>query len=313
MQSNGPVRRRFFEALVPLLAVLACLAPTPALADLTVMKLANDGVLLSAGETRVMVDGLVVEPYAVYGGLPAEVIPSFEQAAGPFEGVDLALSTHRHHDHNQPLFACRFLQASRDTLFVSAPQVTDLMREKCREFMTGNPQIRIISPQYGEPVIFEKGGARVSAYLLSHGTGKYARLQHYGFLVELGGMKILHIGDAAMNPADFATAGFDQMDIDVALIPFWFFQPGPGADVVERYMDATYKIAIHIPPSELEEVSEYMKADFPRVMILPNVLDQARFSASAPPFESSARPSKCTAHPVSVPGCPEVADEHSAP
>jgi hypothetical protein len=39
-------------------------------ADITLTKLANEGVIISAGETRVMIDGMVVEPYSVYGGLP---------------------------------------------------------------------------------------------------------------------------------------------------------------------------------------------------------------------------------------------------
>ena len=39
-------------------------------ADITVTQLANEGVIISNGETRIMIDGMVVEPYSVYGGLP---------------------------------------------------------------------------------------------------------------------------------------------------------------------------------------------------------------------------------------------------
>ena len=87
-------------------------------ADITITQLANEGVIVSDGETRIMIDGMVVEPYSVYGGLPAEAATLFEEASGAFAQVDLALASHRHHDHNQPRFACQFMEQSAGTIFV---------------------------------------------------------------------------------------------------------------------------------------------------------------------------------------------------
>ena len=74
-------------------------------ADVTITQLANAGVVISAGETRVMIDGMVVEPYSVYGSLPQEAVPHFNQALAEFAGIDLALVSNRQHEHNQPDFA----------------------------------------------------------------------------------------------------------------------------------------------------------------------------------------------------------------
>ncbi len=253
-------------------------------ADVYITRLANEGVLIEDGQgAKVMIDGLVLEPYSVYEGLPEELHASFRQAVGPFSGVDLALASHQHHDHNQPVHACEFMQASTSAVFVSSAQVMDLMREKCREFTLSSPRMQIIDPRYGEPEHIEIEGATVTAFLLSHGTGKYAALQNFGHVVEIGGMRVLHIGDAAMAGADFARAGVENMNIDIALIPFWFFQPGPGGGVVDRHMDAPHKIALHIPPSELDEVRTLLRSEYPRVILLENVLDQAQFSPTAPP------------------------------
>ena len=199
------------------------------------------------------------------------------------DGVDLALVSHRHHDHNQPRFACEFMQASSDTRLETSAQVLGLMREKCREFVTTSPRIRTIDPQYGAHHEITNSDARVTVFPLSHGTRKYARIQNYGHLVEVGGITLLHIGDAAMNPADFERAGLGEQRVDVALIPFWFFQPGPGVAVIETYMDAALKIAVHIPPGEMEEVKEHLSENFPKVLILEQPLEQVRFSAASPP------------------------------
>jgi L-ascorbate metabolism protein UlaG (beta-lactamase superfamily) len=276
-------RTGFFTLFIGIAS--AILAPGPLSADITVTQLANDGVILSDSQTRIMIDGMVVEPYSVYGGLDETAAAEFSQASGSFAGIDLALSSHRHHDHNQPDFACQFLQASPATKFISSPQVLGLMREKCRQLVTTSPRVVEITPQYGEPQILQQGDARVTVFPLSHGTRKYAKIQNYAHLVELGGVTVLHIGDAAMDPADFQKAGLDEIKLDVVLIPFWYFQPGPGADVMNQYIDAPLKIAVHIPPGEMDEIRAHMTENYPAVMILESPLKEVRFSSTVQPVQ----------------------------
>jgi len=252
-------------------------------ADITLTKLANEGVVITSGDTRVMVDGMVVEPYSVYGSLPPKAVPSFMQALAEFANIDLALVSHRHHEHNQPEFACAFMQASATTELYTSGQVIGLMREKCRTFMTTSPRVHEIDPQYGAPDVIEIPGARITVLPLSHGTRKDALIQNFGHLVEIGGMAVLHVGDAAMDPDEFERAGLSQKKLDVALIPFLYFQRGSGAEFIDRYMNATVKIATHIPPGELEEVKAFMAETFPQVLIMEKPLDRVRFSASVSP------------------------------
>ena len=175
------------------------------------------------------------------------------------------------------------MQASRDTVLYSSAQVIGLMREKCRQFVTTSPRIREIDPQYGQPAVIEVGDAKVTVFPLSHGTRKDALIQNYGHLVELGGVSVLHVGDAAMFPEEFERAGLAERKVDVALIPFLYFQPGPGSDLVSRYLDAPLKIAVHIPPGEMGEVKAYMAESYPKVVILERPLERIRFSASPSP------------------------------
>jgi len=267
-----------FSTFFYLVMAMAIIFSANVRAEVIVQQLANEGFILSDGKsTRVMVDGMVVEPYSVYGGLPPELIPAFNSATGPFADINMILVSHQHHDHNQPENACQFMQKSTKAILATSSQVVDLMREKCREFVLTSPRIQIIDPQYDQMETLKVGDASVNIFLLSHGGGKYAHLNNYGHLIELGGVRILHIGDAAMEQADFKRAAVADMKVDVALIPFWYFQPGPGGGMVRRYLTAKHMIATHIPPGEMAEVKEYLKVEYPKVLILENVLDEARF------------------------------------
>jgi len=266
-------------------AMLACACQGALQADIVITQLANAGVIVTDGRARVMIDGMVVEPYAVYGGLPEAARADFFAARGEFAGIDLALVSHRHHEHSQPEFGCRFLQASPSTEVYTSDQVIGLLREFCRDFVVGNPRIHTIAPQHGQPERIEVEGARVTVFPLSHGTRKYARIQHFAHLLEIGGMKVLHLGDAEMDPAEFERAGFADIRVDVALIPIRFFQPGPGAELIGRYLDAPLKIAVHISPGEVNEVRAYMEEFFPTVQMMDKPMEQLRFTVAgqAPP------------------------------
>lgn len=269
---------------------LLLLAGQQALADVTVTRLANEGVIIDDGVTRIMIDGFVVEPYALYGGLPPTLEQQFRNATGIFADINLAIASHRHHDHNQPEFACLFLRRSSVTRMYTSSQVLDLMRERCREFVSSTQQLRVIEPYYGTPALIREETAEISAFLLSHGTGKYARLQNFGHLVNIGGMRLLHIGDAAMDAVDFERAGIDRIALDVAFIPFWYFQPGPGMAVVKRFMDAPHKFAVHIPPGEMEEVRQYLAENYPDVQVLAEPGDSVVITPFPPAKDGSQSP-----------------------
>ena len=96
-------------------------------ADVTITQLANEGAIIDDGQTRVMIDGMVVESYSIYAGLTPEAAMHFQQVSGPFSDIDLVLVSHRHHDHNQPAYACQFMEGGTDAILKSSSQVIGLM------------------------------------------------------------------------------------------------------------------------------------------------------------------------------------------
>ena len=53
--------------------------------------------------------------------------------------------------------------------------------------------------------------------------------------------------------------------------------------MIDQYLDARHKVAVHIPPGEMQEVLQYLRADYPEVVVLENALDEMSFSSADPP------------------------------
>ena len=74
--------------------------------------LANEGVMLSSGTTKVLIDGLFVK-YETGFALPADSTrAALEAARAPFDAVDLILVTHHHGDHFHPAPVAAHLQGT---------------------------------------------------------------------------------------------------------------------------------------------------------------------------------------------------------
>src|SRR5688572_13757138 len=94
-----------------------------------VMYVANEGVLISAGDERVLIDGLHREYSASYPFLPA-----IEAAQAPFDGVDVVLVSHRHLDHFHAASVGRHLVNAPDAVLVSSAQVVGEVEAQFADF-----------------------------------------------------------------------------------------------------------------------------------------------------------------------------------
>ena len=261
-------------------------SPVPGFA-VEIRFLANEGVLISNGENKVIIDGFLTEiSYERYGALQGENAEQLMHAKGPFAGIDIGLASHVHLDHFQPLAALAFLNHSNGSLFASSPQVLNALHEIAEPPAESTTRLVTLStqplwPQSGDSVEIARSEIIVKAFQLSHGTGRFAEIQNLAHLINIGGFNILHIGDAAMNPDNFAEAGVDQLDIDIALIPHWYFLSPEGRSIVEDFLSSDHKIALHITPAEQQEVSEFLSTNFPDVRVFERSMQTLSFARSS--------------------------------
>lgn len=230
---------------------------------LDVVALANEGFLLRSGEQAVLIDAFLSVPYAGYDALPAEVLARLEGAETPFEGIDLALVSHEHADHVQAEPARRFLAASPDTLLATSPQALAIVVGDDEEGVSNH---EAYLPEPGETSVVERNGVRVEFLRLSHGRN-FASLQNLGHVITVGGQRVLHLGDAATEARNFRPYALPGRELDVALVPYWYFVERGGRALVEEHLLARHVIACHIPSRERAEIASKLATSHPHVIV----------------------------------------------
>jgi L-ascorbate metabolism protein UlaG (beta-lactamase superfamily) len=192
----------------------------------TLTFIPNRPILIQCEETRVLVDGLLHD----FVALASREKERLDRAEPPFDGIDLALTTHEHFDHVTPRVAVDYLRHSPSTSFVSLPETVDLLRQ-----VPGSESV--IDRAFGIPFVagttaeFDSPGVHVTVFPVRHsGAGN-----NLAFLVEIGGVRILLVGDGAfdLTPEELAAYAWPSLSIDVAVLPPRWVEVSDGALVTQ--------------------------------------------------------------------------------
>lgn len=220
MRSAAPI-----AAVVSLFALPAS---SPEQAGPMVEYLANEGVLVTAGDATVVIDGLFGDGLPDYPVVPRATRDSLEGALGRFGDVDLILVTHRHDDHFDAAAVERHLAANGSAILVAPGDAVDALGEEIDLSGRFGDRIRPLKLAPGEGAELDVDGIEVRALGLAH-----AGIGHVGYRVQLPGLSVLHLGDAQPAAADVAPLLAERERPDVALLPFWILTGDGGPAVVE--------------------------------------------------------------------------------
>ncbi len=259
-------------------------APTPAPIETTpsefeVFFLANEGFLLRAGDDAVLIDAFLGEAYVGYGYLAAGPLEDLLDGRAPLDSVDLALASHVHRDHFQGEVGQRWLHSRTEGVLASSPQVIDALLEAEGPGIQGErfEDLLAFLPEAGDEEEIQVEGVHVSFLRLSHGTGRFATIQNLGHVITLGGVRALHVGDAAMVPGNFAPYDLPSRGIDVVFVPYWYFEDPAGREIIQDHFRPAQLVACHIPPKDLETVAGKLGGSHPDVWVPRTPLERARF------------------------------------
>jgi len=230
--------------VVPLVLValvfVSCAAPT---AEVT--AIANEGFLIRSAGRTVLVDALfrATAPYPEFfsQGPSEDLVRQMVSGKGVFRRIDLALVTHSDGDHFHAATAVEFLENHPETLLVGTVDVLEALAA-FDEF--DDIADRVVAPTrtHGSCKRLDHRGVEVNACSVWHSGGREVANNIY--IVEMGGFRFLHEGDADRAPATFAGLELPEGGLDLAFVHDWFVL-NDGREVVTEILRPKAVVLMH--------------------------------------------------------------------
>lgn len=270
------------EGASPAPAPAPVIEPAPEV-GVEVTFLANEGFQLRSGQYSILIDAFLRQPVGIFGALPEETHKRLVNALPPYGGLSIVLVSHTHGDHVQPRSLAKFMQRNRQAELLCSEEVADFLQQGAKEFETLGKRIKRVPLTKGSMKTLEGEGLSVSFFELPHFNAENDAVLNVGHLIRLGGLKILHLGDAAPTAETFAAYDLAALEIDLAIVPYWFFGSQEGVRVLLEKLRPRQVIMAHIPPANFEKLGGMMKEKFPEVVLFGAPLEKRTFLPRAEP------------------------------
>ncbi len=291
MRRNGTRKKEHgkqFEAVFRFLSasfvclLLACTeSPYPATGQIhsaapndssvVVTYVANEGVLIAQGETQVLIDGLHLPYGPNYMPTPHGTVEKILNAEAPFTSLDFVLVSHVHGDHFASSLVSQLLDSNTEVQLFTSPQVLDSLSNDTGENSFAMNYTR------GIKTTRVQGGARVTIGKVDHGSEQFTWVQNLGQIVEIGGLKFLHVGDPGMGEDDLEALDILDEEIDVAILPDWFLRYLDGRRVTNKYIKAKAYIAVHVSQQEGAQARREIVKHYPGATVFTESGQQVAF------------------------------------
>lgn len=234
--------------------LLLLLMAGPAFAEVTVHYIANAGLLIDSGNSKVLFDPLFDNDYGQYYLPPAEVRAAILAGKAPFNDIDAVFVSHVHADHFSAADILTLLRQQTRMRLYGSDQVADALRSAASGgYSEVFDRVTSISLARGDaPLTYTQESISVETTNIPHSgwPGRRADIMNLAFRVTLAdGTTVLHLGDADVRDEHYALQAqhWASRDTDVAFPPYWYFMSPHGRQILQQRLRAMQSIGVHVP------------------------------------------------------------------
>lgn len=212
--------------------------------------LSNAGVMLELHDKKILVDVFCNSTIPLYKNPPAEIKEQMILGVAPFDNVDILLFTHHHTDHFDPVSTAHFSEHNPRTIIISTPEVISQLYDQ-------SPNIekdRLIKSNafIGTIENIQINGVGIQSVSMLHDGKDYGGVHNFAYLIDVEGIKILHVGDAKPIKENYINLNLPHMEIDLLIVPFPYIGIPTGRQLIEKYIKPKKIAAIHLPYREFD-------------------------------------------------------------
>ena len=211
-----------------------------------VTYIANEGVLITTGSHKVLIDSLFDNPNPNYRAPSEDMLARMQSRTAPFDDVDLVLVTHNHPDHFSPLFAARFMENNPVALLIAAKDAVTTIKDNINDWENVQDRVFSFELETGEMAEKTVGEIAVKMFRTLH-SGDLESPHNLMYLIKMDGRTIFHEGDSAGKMETFDAFDFAKEKIDLALVHYWFPLHPDGARIIQEVLKPDHVGLIHLP------------------------------------------------------------------
>ena len=225
--------------------------------------LANSGVMIARGETKVLFDPFFRSDFGQYDRVPHAMEQAIFAGSPPWDGIDAIFISHHHGDHFDPAVVMRFLHQWPSVRLYAPQQAVSAMLA-----LDEAPSESVLSRVYGlklerdSPAVrLSMDGLLVEAVRIAHGgwPARHANVENIAFRVTLDdAATVMHLGDADAGREHYATHAtyLQARETDLAMVPVWLLLSDKGRYVLDKHIDADHEIGIHAHKSVPDAIED---------------------------------------------------------
>lgn len=244
--------------LLSVLCFVGCLHNSQKL-KLEVTYIANEGFMISMGDTKVIVDALTnTKNYAH----PSDALAAaLMDGVPPFDDVDYVLVTHNHADHFNAEMMSRFLGNHPTAHLIGS---TEVCKELTGDSVTGR-RCSAVDLKMGESRTFRRDNAEIMVIRLDHSGRDISNL---AFVIRSNGYTIMHVGDALLwsNEEFLRSYDWSSYAIDLLFVEH-FDRSSPTQDIIQNLIKPKHVVLMHIPAGEEESVKSQVAKMLPQPVV----------------------------------------------
>ncbi len=240
----------------------ACYLPAPE-RELELTYVANMGVLIDSGATKVLIDALFDKPNPDYRAPEPETLDKIMKGEAPFDGVDLVLVSHDHPDHFSAGLAVRYLEAFPEAALLAPADAVEAMRGAAPNWARIGPRVTAVGLEVGEKRSLNIKGVAVTACRTLH-SGDRDVPMNLMYDLEIDGRRVWHEGDPNGRCDVFQAFGLKGARLDLAIVHYWYPLEPNCARFLQEDLKAGHIALGHLPirlegdaPGKIDLVRRY--------------------------------------------------------
>ena len=246
--------------------------------EVTVTYIANEGVLISSGSEQVLIDALHKPYNPAYLHTPPDVETRIINGTSPFDDIDVFLVSHVHKDHLDAQTLASFMSVQSEAALISSGQVIDSVLTYIGSDDDLRARMTRVPYETDSVSTFENNGVRVTAGKVVHGSARFRWVENLGHVIEVGGLRFLHVGDPGFGRQDIQKLLAHTDNIDVALMPSWFITEADGREVIDNVIQPQHLVVVHVTPSETGTIKRAAGEYYPEAHVFTTSMESVNFN-----------------------------------